>query len=183
KIEFSVLGDAKELSQEHLERALLCGVLQQALAKGVNLVNAPLLAGERGIKVLRGESGDAHKFGGLLRARVSSKGGTESHMVAGTVFGEMLRFVRVDGANVDLDPSGPMLITRHHDRPGVVGAIGTTLGAAKINIKRVELGPASSSSEGLASSFLSLYDRPSAEILEAIAGLDPVVSAHLVELG
>ncbi|MFT4647126.1 MAG: D-3-phosphoglycerate dehydrogenase [Glaciecola sp.] len=183
KIEFSVLGTAKELSQAHLERALLCGVLQQSLDKGVNLVNAPLLAEERGIRVLRGESGDASKFGGVLRARVSCKGGSESHMVAGTVYGEMLRFVRVDGADVDLDPRGPMLITRHHDRPGVVGAIGTTLGAAKINIKRVELGPASSSSEGLASSFLSLYDRPPAAVLTAIANLEPVVSAHLVELG
>ncbi|MCA9000515.1 MAG: phosphoglycerate dehydrogenase [Planctomycetes bacterium] len=183
KIEFTVLGTAQLHSQEHLERSLLCGVLKQSLDKGVNLVNAPLLAAHRGIRILRGESGDVTKYGGLLRARVSCKGGTESHMVAGTVFGEMLRFVRVDGADVDIDPHGSMLITRHHDRPGVVGAIGTTLGSAHINIKRVELGPASTSSEGLASAFLSLYDRPALEILEAIAMLEPVVSADLVDLG
>ncbi len=183
KIEFSMLGSAQELPQEHLERALLAGVLQQSLDRGVNLVNAPLLAKERGIRVLRGESGDAGKFGGLLRARVSCKGGSESHMVGGTVFGEMLRFVRVDGADVDLDPSGPMLITRHHDRPGVVGVIGTTLGAAHINIKRVELGPGGKPGEGLSSAFLSLYNRPPTEILKAVSDLEPVVSAQLVELG
>ncbi|MCP5024282.1 MAG: phosphoglycerate dehydrogenase [bacterium] len=183
KIEFSTLGSAQDLPQEHLERALLAGVLQQSLDRGVNLVNAPLLASERGIRMLRGESGDAGKFDGLLRARVSCKGGSESHMVGGTVFGEMLRFVRVDGADVDLDPSGPMLITRHHDRPGVVGVIGTTLGAAHINIRRVELGPGGKPGEGLSSAFLSLYDRPPMEILKAVSDLDPVVSAQLVELG
>lgn len=182
KLELSTRGEANEHSQEHLERALLMGLLDQSLDIGVNLVNAPLLAKERGIRVLRGESDDASSFAGLLRARASTKGGAETHLVAGTVFGDRPRFVRVDGVHVDLAPVGPMLVTRHHDRPGVLGAIGTVLGQAGANIRRVELGPPSDSNAGLASAFLSLYEQPAHAILAQIADLEPVVSVHLVNL-
>ena len=182
KLEISTHGEANEHSREHLERALLTGLLDQSLDIGVNLVNAPRLAKERGIRILRAESTEAKSFAGLLRARASTKGAGESHLVAGTVFGDRPRFVRVDGVHVDLAPSGPMLVTRHHDQPGVLGAIGTVLGSAGANIRRVELGPPRDSSAGLASAFLSLYEQPTQEVLAQVFDLDPVVSVHLVNL-
>lgn len=182
KIELVTLGEANDCSQEHLERALLVGLLQPSMAMGVNLVNAPLLAAERGLRVLRGREEDAGNFSGLLRVRVSSKAGGETHLVAGTVFGDKPRFVRVNGVHVDLNPTGPMLVTRHHDQPGVLGAIGTALGSAGVNIRRVELGPPTASSGELASAFLTLYERPDAEVLQTLALLEPMVSVHLVEL-
>jgi len=182
KLELFTLGEATAHSSEHLERALLAGLLGQSIEGGVNLVNAPLLAAERGIRVLRGQDEDAGNFSGLLRARASSKGGGESHLVAGTVFGTHPRFVRVDGVHVDLDPKGTMLVTRHHDRPGVVGAIGTALGNAGINIRRVELGPPAHNAEGMSSAFLMLHNRPSDAVIEQIAALEPIVDVYLVEL-
>lgn len=182
KLEFSILGEARKLSEEHLERALLSGLLAQSLDVGVNLVNAPQLAKERGIRILRGEEEEAGNFAGMLRARVSSKGNTESHLVAGSVFGDHARFTRVEGVHVDLDPSGPMLITRHHDTPGVLGKIGTTLGNAGLNIRRVELGPPTKWSDGLASAFLTLYELPEPEVIQAIQALEPMVQVLLVKL-
>lgn len=182
KLEVSILGEASKLSADHLQRALLTGLLGQSLDIGVNLVNAPQLAEERGIRILQRSADDAESFTGLLRVRASSKGAGESHLVAGTVFGDQPRFVRVDGVHVDLAPSGPMLVTRHHDRPGVLGAIGTVLGASGVNIRRVELGPPAAMNEGLASAFLSLYERADPEALTKIAALDPVVSVNQVEL-
>ncbi len=182
KLEISILGDATKHSADHMQRALLTGMLSQSLDIGVNLVNAPQLAEERGVRILSRSSDDAESFTGLLRVRATSKGAGESHLVAGTVFGDKPRFVRVDGVHVDLNPTGPMLVTRHHDRPGVLGAIGTALGASGVNIRRVELGPPSAMNEGLASAFLSLYERAGDEAMESIAALDPVVSVNQVEL-
>ena len=182
KVEFSVLGEARKLSQDHLERALLKGLLDQSLDIGINLVNAPELAKERGLRILRGEEETSGNLAGMLRVRVSSKGVTETHLVEGSVFGDHARFTRVEGVYVDLDPTGPMLVTRHHDTPGVLGKIGTTLGNAGLNIRRVELGPPSDWSDGLASAFLTLYELPEPEVVAAIQDLDPMVQVLLVKL-
>ena len=190
KVEFTVAGEIarragggqKESVKEALKLAFLVAVLRQSLDVGVNFVNAPVLAQQRGIRVLEGESEDAMNFQSLLKARTSSKGNAESHVVCGTVFGDTARFVRVDDMHVDLAPEGHMLVTRHDDQPGVLGAIGTLLGQAGVNIRRVELGPPSASNAGFASAFLTLYDPPPAEVVRAIRALEPIETVHLIEL-
>jgi len=61
--------------------------------------------------------------------------------VAGTVFGGgHLRLVDVDGVEVDTIPQGNLLMVRNEDTPGIVGRVGTILGAQGINIARMGLG-------------------------------------------
>tara|TARA_R110002126_G_scaffold10067_4_gene45052 strand:- start:3309 stop:4928 length:1620 start_codon:yes stop_codon:yes gene_type:complete len=182
KIEFSVSGKVAEKDDGYLKLLLLSSVLGQSMDIGVNLVNAPLLAKERGLRVLEGGDEDALGYTSLLGVRVSSKNGAESHAVAGTVFGGQPRFVRVDGMHTDFAAEGHLLITTHHDRPGVLGAIGAVLGDCGINIRRVDLGPAKQSAEGLASAFLSLYDTAPDDVLDRVRAIEPVVSAQRIEL-
>ena len=183
KIELTLSGEiAKRDTTGALKLAFLVAALRQSLDIGVNFVNAPLLAKERGIRVLEGEEDDALAFQSLIKARASNKGNTESHVVCGTVFGTNPRFVRVDDMHVDLAPEGCMLVTRHNDRPGVLGAIGTLLGEAGVNIRRVELGPPTETNAGFASAFLSLYDEPSPEVVERVRALEPIESLHVVRL-
>ncbi len=185
KIEFTVAGEIACKSDAQtvgvLGLAFLAAALRhQGMDVGVNLVNAPGLAKQRGMRVLESVEEDAQFYASLIRARVSSKGGGETHLVSGTVFGRHPRFVRVEDMHVDFDPSGHLLVTRHDDRPGVLGAIGTLLGQAGVNIRRVELGPATEDSDGLASAFLSLYEEPGAEVIEAVRALEPIESvAHI----
>ena len=106
-------------------------------------------------------------------------------IVVGTVFGRNPRLVRIDDVHLDLDPSGPILITRHRDVPGVVGLLGTVLGRHGINIKRIELGPPMGDSGAdepaqPAAGFLSLYDGPADEVLRDLAELEPVESVELI---
>jgi hypothetical protein len=89
--------------------------------------------------------------------------------------------VRVDGLEVELVPEGPVLITRHRDRPGMLGRLGTLVGSRGLNIRRAELGPAPAAN-GLASAFLSLEARPPDALVAEIAGLDGIESCRLVEL-
>jgi len=182
KIEFTVAGEVAKLDQSYLSLAFLTAVLRQSMDVGVNFVNAPILARERGIRLLEGTGDEQTAFTSLLKARVSAKGGGASHLVAGTVFGDAPRFVRIDDMHVDLAPEGVLLITRHNDRPGVLGMIGTLLGESGVNIGRVELGPASESSDGLASAFLSLGGRPPEAVIDRVRALDPIEFAQLIQL-
>ncbi len=182
RIEFTVSGEIAKKDRGYLALAFLVAVLRQSMDEGVNMVNAPHLAAERGIRLLESHEEDAQVFTSLLDARITSKDGSESHRVAGTVFGIEPRLVRVDDMHVDLDPTGHVLITRHHDRPGVLGQIGTLLGAAGVNIRRVELGPPALDSGDLAMAFFTLYAAPPEAVVDQIRALEPIRSAEHIRL-
>ena len=126
-------------------------------------------------------SDESSAFRNRIKARVSGKGGEPSHLVAGTVFGDAPRFTRIDAVHVDLDPSGTILLTRHHDRPGVLGSFATVLGRHGVNIRRMELGPGSDSS-GLSSAFLNLDAAPSDEVIAELEALEPIQQLLQIEL-
>jgi D-3-phosphoglycerate dehydrogenase len=196
KIELRVSGEIARKDHRHVVLALLVGVLKQGMDAGVNFVNAPLLARQRGIELLESSEDDDEFFHSRIRVRVEcasngSRDGAraiETHSVAGTVFGRTPKIVRVDEFHLDLDPRGPILITRHADRPGVVGLLGSVLGAHGVNIRRIELGPPPGADSkpdaepALAAGFLCLYQEPPPEVIAHIAALEPVRELRLVRL-
>jgi D-3-phosphoglycerate dehydrogenase len=182
KVELTVGGDIARHDVNLLRLALLVGILRDSLGADVNFVNAPGLASERGIRMLDSVDDSPYFRQGQIKVRASRRGGGKSHVVAGTVFGREPRLVRVDQVHLDLPPEGPLLITRHRDEPGVVGELGTLLGAAGVNIRRIELGPPGETDDGLAWGFLSLYEEPDESLVERIAALDVVVEAQLLRL-
>jgi D-3-phosphoglycerate dehydrogenase len=193
KIELVVSGEIARKDHRHVPLALLSGVLRHGMEAGVNFVNAPLLARQRGIKLYESTEDEDEFFHSRVRARVEcgapavSGAAVERHSIAGTVFGRTPKIVRVDGMHLDLDPKGPILITRHADRPGVVGLLGTVLGAHGVNIRRIELGPppdaaGDATERDLATGFLSLYGEPGPEVLSHVGALEPVRDVRLVRL-
>lgn len=185
RLELTIAGELASHDTRHLPLALLASVLRhQGLDEGVNLVNAPLLAKDRGLHLLESREGHDDVFQSALHVRASLDGG-ESHQVSGAVFGRAPRIVRFDGLELDLEPKGAVMITRHDDQPGVVGLLGTLLGRERVNIRRIELGPAggdSISGRGQATGVLSLYEEPSASVLAAVRALAPVHDVRLVRL-
>lgn len=192
KLELTVSGEIARADHRHIPLALLTGVLRHGQDQGVNFVNAPLIARERGIRLLTGVDDEASVFPSLIKVRASSRGGEVSHLVSGTVFGRTPKLVRVDHMHVDLQPRGHILITRHADRPGVLGMLGTVLGRHGVNIRRVELGPppadgtgeagAAESEASLASAFLSLDGDPVQAAVDELTALAPVREIRLVTL-
>jgi len=138
-VEITYSGEIADLDVSVVTRSFLVGILQPALEEPVNLVNAPLLAETRGLKIKESKSTTAEDYASLITSRVVS--GLGEHVVAGTLFGRNdLRIVRVDEYRVDFEPSGYMLIADHHDRPGVIGKVGTMLGNEDINIGGMHVG-------------------------------------------
>ena len=119
-VEFTLAGEVASKDQVGaLRLGFLVALLQRSMEGSVNFVNSPMLAGERNMHILEDSEGSAGNYTNLIKARVSSQDGHETHVVSGTVFGNGPRFVRVDDLFVDLAPKGHLLLTRHTDQPGV----------------------------------------------------------------
>ena len=182
RLELTVAGEVARGDTRHLPLALLASVLRhQGMGAGVNLVNAPLLARERGLELFERRESEHALFQSALELRGFDAQGA-SHQVTGTVFGRAPLLVGFDGLRLDLEARGPLLLTRHDDVPGVVGLLGTALGRAGVNIRRIELGPPQSQRQGLAMGVLALYAEPGPEALAALRALAPLREVKLVRL-
>ncbi len=137
RVEYSgevAAGDVRPLTATLLE-----GLLKPILKEGVNLVNAPLLARERGIKVMESTTSETADYTSLITVSLVTDKGRRT--VSGTLFGRKdPRIVRLDGYELEVIPDGQLLVFTNEDRPGVIGKMGTLLGDNDINIARMQLG-------------------------------------------
>ena len=158
--------------------AVLKGLLS-SVSESVNMVNAPIIAQEHGIKVIESKSSQIGNFASAIKTQVT---GCADRKLVGAVFeGGQPRIVRLDDYMLEAIPEGPTLLIFNNDEPGVVGAIGTTLGEAGINISRMQL---ALSPEGHDAVMLVNVDpAPSDATVEALRGLPQVIEVDLLELG
>lgn len=173
-------GECAELPRAPVTSAALVGLLGTAPAgSGVNYVNARLRAQAIGLQVEERAREDAGDQTGLIE--ISVTGSERSATVAGWVTAAgRLRLARWDGLGLDAPPEGEILVLRNPDVPGVVGAIGSLLGGAGINIAHIAWGRDAESREALT---LICVDAPiPPELLERIAGDGNVLWAKAVSL-
>jgi D-3-phosphoglycerate dehydrogenase len=176
EIEFS--GDAADHDVTPLTVAVLKGLLESVSDK-VNMVNAPSLAQERGIRVIESKASRPGDFSNAIATRVI---GCVDRYVVGAVFhGAQPRIVRVDDFMLEAIPEGPTLLLHNADAPGVVGSVGTILGDAGVNISRMQLGLVPERSE--AAMLVNIDRDPGPEVLEKLRGIPHMISAQLVDLG
>ena len=162
-----------------ISSAALIGLWKVRLDTSINLINALPLARERGISVSRARVGEVTGYRGTLE--VTARSGDESHVVTGGVEADgQLRLLRIDGCHVEVEPRGYLLIFRNRDEPGVVGEVGTRLGAAGVNI--AEFHQARDPSTGDSLAVLSLDERPGPDLLTDLRSLPPILWARGVRL-
>lgn len=113
--------------------AAMEGFLSRRLAGPLNLINATLLAQERGIEISRARVRAEGR--GRDWVEISADLGGTRRSVAGklTSRGDP-RLLRIDGFRVEVTPRGTLLFVRNDDVPGVIGGLGTILGSAGVNI-------------------------------------------------
>jgi D-3-phosphoglycerate dehydrogenase len=161
-----------------LTAAVLKGLLSAVMESGVNYVNAPFIARDRGIRVVESRSSVPSDFLNSIAVRVKRDG--EVTTVAGAVFGKKtLRIVRINKFYMEAVPEGHILILNNRDVPGVVGGVGTLLGQHGINIAGIELGRDES---GRAISFFHVDEPVPAPVLAELRHMPAITSAQLVEL-
>jgi D-3-phosphoglycerate dehydrogenase len=144
-----VTGGIKELIVEYsgkildynvapLTISLLKGLLTPVLKDSINYINAPVVAKERGIKVVESKSSEIGDYTSMIALTLKTSKG--SYYAAGAIFGRQdPRIVQIDKFTLEVVPEGYMLVLSNYDRPGVIGNIGATLGENNVNIARLHL--------------------------------------------
>jgi D-3-phosphoglycerate dehydrogenase len=130
-------GHAATLNVKPLNNMLLLGLLRPSL-DSVNMVNAPVIAKERGIKLSETKRNNEGDYQTLIRLKIETESGTVA--LAGTLFSGKPRLVTIDDVPLEAEMTPHMLFVRNEDKPGMIGRIGTKLGEARINIANFNLG-------------------------------------------
>jgi D-3-phosphoglycerate dehydrogenase len=143
------------------------------------MVNAPIIAQERGIRVVESKASRPQDFASTITTRVR---GCVDRLIAGAVFhGAQPRIVRVDDFMLEAIPEGPTILLHNQDSPGVVGKVGSVLGEAGINISRMQL--ALVPERGEAAMLVNVTPAPPDAVMERLRNLPHVLAAQLVDLG
>jgi D-3-phosphoglycerate dehydrogenase len=176
-IEYS--GELADLNTSPITVAFLRGLFTPILKDAVNYVNAPIIAKERGIRIIESKSEKADDFVNTLSIRVTTNEG--ENILVGTVFGRHEpRLVRLNDFRLEALPSGPMLLVFNNDVPGVIGALGTTLGLAGVNISRMTVGREEESNQNII--LLSTDELVSKELLGKVENLNNITKAQVLDL-
>ena len=179
RAELSYRGEIARRSTRLVTAAFTAGLLEYRLAQNVNIVNAEVLARERGIEIVEQSSPKKGDFSTLIRAEVTTD--KKSYVAAGTMFGnQYLRLVQLGPFHLDTYMDGIMLIFTHRDLPGLIGFIGTIFGKHQVNIAQMTVGRQMARGEAIA--VLNLDSQPPEEALKEVRTHPQISSVSVVKL-
>jgi D-3-phosphoglycerate dehydrogenase len=140
EIVVSYAGELADVDTAQLTRYVVQGVLAHHLGSDeVNVVNAMHLAKSRGVNIVVSATQASKGFTNLIS--VTLKTNKEERVVSGALLnGFGPRITQIDKFPVDVEPQGHLLLISHHDKPGIIGRVGTLLGNNDINIATMQVG-------------------------------------------
>jgi len=159
-------GSVAQMNLDALNCASIAGIMKR-VNPDVNMVSAPVIAAERGIKISTTNQEKSGTFDGYIKVTVVTE--KRERSVAGTVFSDgKPRFIQIKGINIDAEIGAHMLYTTNEDVPGIIGLLGNTMGKNDVNIANFTLGRADVGGEAIA---LLYVDNPiPADVLKTLDG-------------
>ncbi|MBE2240186.1 MAG: phosphoglycerate dehydrogenase [Caldilineaceae bacterium] len=147
-VEFTVEGDLAEFDLTYIRAAVIKGMLADVVSVRINLVNAGLMAEKRGMNLIeRKKHQREFAYESLLTLRSTS--GSQRWTVRGALLQGEPHIVAINNLWVDFPAAGHVLLALHNDRPGIIGAVGTLLGNADVNISFMHVGRRAPRSEAI----------------------------------
>jgi len=172
KLTVKYSGKVTELSYRQATIALVMGLLHGRVTDRLTMVNAMLVAKDKGIEVIETVAEANESYVTAVEAVIESD--QETHSLTGTLLGEKhTRIVRIDGIEVEMPPAGNILVTFHEDKPGVIGSAGSLLAAQGVNIAYMTCGRKGGRGE-LAMLGITLDAAPPEKTLEDLRKLPPM---------
>ncbi len=179
KATLSYRGELAGQKTRLLTAAFTAGLLEYRLSGGVNLVNAELLARERGIEIAESANPKKGDFAALLHTEVETEQGTT--VAAGTLFGDQyVRLVQLGPYRMEGYLDGVLLVFLHRDVPGLIGFVGTIFGTYGVNIAQMTVGRVAPGGEAIG--ILNLDSPPPEQAIAAVKGHPQIVSVNVVKL-
>ena len=179
RVEVVYRGAIADMNVSPITTYLLVGLMGRHMDQPVNVINAPVLAQQRGVEVEQVTSAKIREFANLMEVTVHTAQGRRS--LVGTIFGNKFpRVIAIDGYRMELKPEGHVVIIFNEDLPGVVGRYGTIFGDRKVNIADMTFSRKRKS--GLAVVGINLDQAPPDGTMEEIRSLELVNDAFCLEL-
>jgi D-3-phosphoglycerate dehydrogenase len=177
KVEVTYQGDIADMETSLVTRAILKGIFEPVLKERINVVNAELTAANQGVDVveskIKGEDKDN-------KITVNIHSGKGVFTVGGTVLAGLGHITNIDGYNFDLVPAKNMLIVKNEDKPGVIGQVGTILGASHVNIATMQV--SLSDKAETAMMYLTVDGEVGKDTVKMIAGIDGMTSVYYIKM-
>lgn len=171
-------GHISELNTKPITASVIAGLMKPVVGS-VNLVNGPVVLKDKGINLSEAKRGRTGIYEGYIMINVNTE--ASNYTIAGTVFSDKKpRIIRLNKIELESEFAEHMLVTENTDKPGYIGALGTILGDAKVNIANFHLGR--NEKEGQAVALLQVDDVITEETLKKIQDLPQVVSATAIDL-
>jgi len=172
-------GDLADANVMPVTRSLTAGLLKPLISENVNLVNAPVLARERGISVTESRSSASGDFTTVIKIRMETD--RAPVVLEGTLFGRRdPRIVNINDYHVEVIPRGSLLIVLNVDRPGLIGDIGRIMGKANLNISSMTFGRKEAGGDAM--TVLNLDGEPGADVLAEVSEVPNVTAVTVVKL-
>jgi D-3-phosphoglycerate dehydrogenase len=181
-IEVEYLGRIAERDTRPLGVAVLLGALDDKIEEGLNAVNAPSVAEQRGITVVETKRTSARDFADLLRVTVVA--GEQPTRVVGTIVGRAARphLLEAWGQRFNLQLEPHVALFKYRDQPGMVGRVGTAFGEAGVNIESAAVGHAAGE-DGVSAVMVVTSDAPVPQaVVDAIVDGDGFTAGRTVSL-
>jgi len=178
-------GGKEEGAQRPVLVAALEGLLTAMNAGPVSLVNAQVLAEEKGMQLGTKTGAPETGFETSIGVKVDTARGRVR--VTGALIGDSHgRVIRIDDYHVDVVPDGWMLVIKNRDVPGVIGRVGSALGSAGINIAsyhQARRAPQAAGGPGDALAAINVDQALTNGVLDKLQGLPDVVEVRLANFG
>ena len=188
KLSISYSGSVADYNVGVLTSTLVHAFLFPILDTTVNYVNAITLAESKGIVVEENLIHHVRDYSNQITFTVH--GEEKASLIAGVLFGNTnYRFVQFNDFFLEVVPDGYLLVIHNHDRPGVVGKIGSILGKHQINISRMHLTLSNSHLLGQNATnlqeaviFVNIDQPTSTDVLEELKQLKDIISIYQIIL-
>ena len=177
-VELEYLGEIANHDDAPLKAAAIKGLLATVSEENVTIVNANLVAEQRGLRISE-RKGPSEDYPNLISVRLTTAKGADT--VVGTAFHDGTHIVRINDFSVDIPPDEAyLLICENLDRPGMVAAVAGVLDKHSVNISFLRLGR--EKVRGNAMMVLGLDDKISSEVLTEVVAIKDIYSARLAKI-
>ena len=169
-------GDVSELNLKPMTAAALAGLLRPSRGD-VNMVSAPSILADSGIKLSEAKTESTPIYGSLIRIKVltrrtENQPETSWRSLAGTVIAGQPRIVEIKDMPLEADFSPTILYVNNIDKPGFIGKLGGLLGDAGVNIGTFHLGRQQAGGEAIA--LVGTDAEPPAEMMDTLTAIPDV---------
>ncbi|RPH06808.1 MAG: phosphoglycerate dehydrogenase [Alphaproteobacteria bacterium TMED93] len=170
KINISFKGSVSKINTKPLISSLIASILSTKM-ESINLINAEVVAKQKNIEIITSFQDQTESHDSEISINLITE--KEKFNFSGALFAGSSRIISINGMRIEAEISKNMLYTSNTDKPGFIGALGTELGNAEVNIATFNLGRTGS---GEAVSLIEVDGKINSELIKKLENISNVKS-------